>query len=297
MGYNIPLDYYKTFYTVVKHGSMSLAAKELFISQPAVSMAIKQLEKELGSVLLIRTKNGVKASVEGQVLLSYLENAFKLIDIAQEKHRQTVHLEAGEINIGASDTLSRHFLLPYLEKFNAEYPGINIRVTNRTTSETMQLLKSGQVDIGFVNLPVQDDSFLVRKCICVHDVLICGKKLFEKLKNGITAQELMNYPLIMLEKASNTRCYIDDFMRQRNIVLKPKIELGSYDLLHQFAIINLGLAFAVREFAMDEVDNENLFFIDMKPEIPARHIGMLRLKNIPLSKAGEQFTRLLDSGF
>ena len=297
MDKNIPLDLYRIFCAVVKTGNMSAAAKELYISQPAVSMSIRQLEERLGSPLLIRTAKGVRTTPEGAVLYEYLDQAMGLIKTAESKYMEMANLKTGEIKIGASDTVIQNFLMPYLEQFNNENSSINIKVTNKTTYESLRLLKSGDVDICFINLPIADDDDLeVIPCISIHDCLIGGTKYMDLAQTGLSLKNLGEYPLLLLEDLSNSRRYIDNYAQQNGVILKPIIELGSSDLLLEFAKINLGLTFAIKEFAQNHIDNENLFEIPLYPPIPQRNIGIVKLKNVALSHAAQKFAdRLIKS--
>ena len=276
MDNDIPLDLYKIFCIVVRTGNMSSAAKELFISQPAVSMSIRQLEERMGAPLLIRTTKGVHTTPEGGVLYEYLEQALALIKTAENKYMEMVNLKTGEIKIGASD--------------NVNNPHINIKVTNKTTYESLKLLKSGIVDICFVNLPIQKDSdLLVLPFKTIQDCLVGGSNYKELAKTGIELKSIDKYPLLLLEDLSNSRRFLNDFMQKNGVVLKPIIELGSSDLLLEFAKINLGLTFAIKEFTKGMIDNEQLFEIPVTPAIPKRSIGLVKLKNVALSHAAKSF--------
>lgn len=295
MNFDISLDLYKIFCAVVRTGNMSAAAKELYISQPAVSMAVRQLEDRLGSPLLIRTTKGVRTTPEGSVLYEYLDQALSLIRTAEHKYREMVELETGEIRIGASDTVISNYLMPYIETYYNEHTNIGIKVTNKTTYESLRLLKSGSVDMCFVNLPISDDKDLeVVECLQIHDCLIGGVKYKDLAKKGVSIKELLDYPLLMLEDTSNSRKYIDKYALDNGVVLKPIIELGSSDLLIDFTRINLGLNFAVREFTENIVDNKTIFEIPLKPAVPARGIGLVKLKSVALSNAAKGFTELLN---
>ena len=290
MDNDIPLDLYKIFCIVVWTGNMSSAAKELFISQPAVSMSIRQLEERMGAPLLIRTTKGVHTTPEGGVLYEYLEQALALIKTAENKYMEMVNLKTGEIKIGASDTVISNLLMPYLEEYNVNNPHINIKVTNKTTYESLKLLKSGIVDICFVNLPIQKDSdLLVLPFKTIQDCLVGGSNYKELAKTGIELKSIDKYPLLLLEDLINSRRFLIDFMQKIGVVLKPIIELGSSDLLLEFAKINLGLTFAIKEFTKGMIDNEQLFEIPVTPAIPKRSIGLVKLKNVALSHAAKSF--------
>ena len=291
---DISLDLYKIYCAVVRTGNMSAAAKELYISQPAVSMSVRQLEDKMGSPLLIRTTKGVKTTPEGKMLYGYLEQALNLIKTAEKKYFEMVNLETGEIRIGASDTVIANYLMYYIEKFNNNYPNINIKVTNKTTYESLKLLKNGNVDLCFINLPIEEsNNFDIIECLEINDCLIGGSKYKNLAQTGININDLKKYPLLLLEDLSNTRRYINKFALENGIKLNPIIELGSNDILIDFVKINLGLTFTIKEFTK-EIDNENIFEIPLTPKIPSRNIGLVKLKNVSLSNSAKGFCNIMN---
>ena len=283
MKVDVSLDLYRIFCTVVRTGNMSGAARELYISQPAVSMSIRQLEDRMGSPLLVRTAKGVYPTAEGKLLYTYLEQALGLIQAAEKKYYQMVHMEMGELKISANDTVIANFLLHYLEQYHKLYPDITIKVTNKTTEESLRLLRSGAVDMCFVNLP----------CIEIHDVLVGGEKYRRLAEKGIELKELSKYPLMMLEEVSNSRRYITRYAEENGVVLNPILEIGSSDLLINFAKINLGVTYAIRELTR-ELKEKELYEIPVDPPVPKRSIGMVRLKNVAMSHALQGFIDLMD---
>lgn len=247
---DISLDLYRIFCAVVRTGNMSRAAKELYISQPAVSMAVRQLEERMGGELLVRTARGVYPTAEGKTLYTYLSQAMGLIQAAEDKYFQMLHMETGELKIGASDSVIAHFLLPYLEQYHKRFPDISIKVTNKTTYESLRLLRNGSVDVCFVNLPIEGDGDLdVTPCMDIQDVLIGGERYRPLAQVGMDVRSLPKYPLLLLEDLSNSRRCLDKYARENGVELSPILELGSSDLLVSFAKINLGLA----------VDDVNIF--------------------------------------
>ena len=154
------LEYYKVFYYVGKHNSITAAAKELSISQPAVSQSIHQLESILGCTLFQRTSKGMKLTSEGSLLYRYVEKGYEQIDLGEQRLSHLLHLDAGEVRIGASDMTLRFFLLPYLEKFHELYPGIKVTVTNGPTPETLSYLKEDRIDFGVVSSPFEESDTL-----------------------------------------------------------------------------------------------------------------------------------------
>lgn len=294
MKMDISLDLYRIFCAVVRTGNMSAAARELYISQPAVSMAIRQLEDRMGSPLLVRTAKGVYPTAAGKLLFTYLDQALGLIHAAEEKYFQMVNMEMGELKIGASDTVIANFLLPYLEKYHKLYPDINIKVTNKTTYESLRLLKNGSVDICFINLPIGEDGDLeITPCIEIHDVLVGGERYRPLSLVGLSLRELPQYPLLLLEDLSNSRRYIDRYAEENGVVLNPILELGSSDLLVSFAQINLGLTYVIKEFTEEALKEKRLYEIPVDPPLPKRNIGMVRLKNVAIPHAVKGFIELI----
>jgi len=289
MNFDISLDQYKIFCVVVKTGSMSAAAKELYITQPAVSMAVKQLEDKLGKPLVARSPRGVAPTAEGAAMYGYLSRALGLIDAAEKKYSELAGLDAGEIKIGASDTIMSCFLLPFIEKYLDIHPNINFKITNRTTFGTVNLLKSAHVDIGFVNLPLGRDSSLeVSECLTVRDCVIGGTRFAGLCANGISFGDLAELPLMLLERDSNSRRAQDAFATANGYTLSPAMELGSSDTLTRCVKVNLGVAIVTKEFT--EIDNETVFEIPFTPRFPERAIGLVRMKGAGLSHAAESFT-------
>ena len=294
MKVDVSLDLYRIFCAVVRTGNMSAAARELYISQPAVSMSIRQLEDRMGSPLLVRTAKGVYPTAEGKLLYTYLEQALGLIQAAEEKYYQMVHMEMGELKISANDTVIANFLLHYLEQYHKLYPEITIKVTNKTTEESLRLLRSGAVDMCFVNLPITDmEDLETVPCIEIHDVLVGGEKYRRLTETGIDLKDLPKYPLMLLEEVSNSRRYITNYAENHGVVLNPILEIGSLDLLISFAKINLGLTYVIRELTK-ELEEKKLYEIPVHPPVPKRSIGMVRLKNVAMPHALKGFIDLMD---
>lgn len=289
------LELYKVFYYAAKTGSISNAAKELFITQPAVSQSIKQLETELGGKVFFRTSRGIKLTSEGRVLYKYIEQAYGLIRTAENKFLEMQNLLSGEIKIGAGDTLSKYYLLPYLREFHEKYPQIKVQVTNRTTFETIELLKSGKVDFGIINLPIKNrERLVIHEVLTVEDCFVCGEKYKDLAQKPISVKDLSNYPLLLLEKGSNTRGFVDNFFLEHNVEVVPEIELGSVNLLIEFAKIGLGISYVVKDFIEDELRNGKVFKIDLLEKIPKRKIGVITLKDVPISSSAKEFLRMLN---
>lgn len=291
---DIKLDFYKIFYAVASQMSFSKGAEALYITQSAASQSIKNLENALDTRLFLRGKRGISLTPEGELLFEYVEKALSLLEKGEHEIEKMKKGELGSLRIGVSDTLSRYLLLPFLEKFSRIYPMINLQIVNRTSIEAIELLKQGKVDLAFVNLPLTDDAVEILPYIQVQDIFVAGNR-FESLKDKILSlEEIAEFPLILLERTSNSRHYLDTFFLSRGIQLKPEIELGSHDLVLEFVKSNLGIACVTQEFSSHYLADGSLFALSAKEPIPPRNIGICMLKGVSLTPSGRAFISLVE---
>ena len=277
---NINFELYRIFYVVATTGNITKASKELMISQPAISKSIKNLECQLGGDLFVRTKRGVILTDEGKEFYYYIKQAMEYIYNAENKFTDLINLETGSVRIGVSTTLTKEFLLPYLEEFHSKYPKINIQTINGTSNELFSKLRNGLIDLIVLNLPSFNiDDFELIKCRQVHDCFVVNNKYIELVNKKLSLNELNNYPLILQAKASNTRILLDDFCEKNNIMLNPNMSLASYGLVVEFAKIGLGIGCVTKEYIKEELKNRALYELDVYPKIPPRYIGIAISKN------------------
>jgi len=289
------LDLYRIFCEVAKCRSFSKAARELYMTQPAVSQAVMNLEEELGIRLFTRTAKGVVLTNDGQLLFEHVNSAINLIHVGENKLLESRNLKVGEMKIGVGDTISKYFMLPYLETFRNRFPNIKLKIVNRTTTELCALLKSGEVDIAVCNFPVKDTVLETIECRQIHDIFVCGEKYRSLCSGPISLEEVSRFPMILLERKSNSRMYVERYLASKGIKVTPEIELGSHDLLLEFARFNFGIACVVEEFSGEYLSTSKLFKLDLTDEIPPRSIGFCYLKSVSLSPAAQKLVEVVMS--
>ena len=288
------MEYYKIFYNVAKQGSVTKAAKELCLSQPAVSLAVKALEDSLGMVLFVRKSKGVELTTEGSMLYEYVKRGYEQIKLGEEKIKQMLNLDVGEIRIGASDMTLQFYLLPYLEKFHSMHPNIKVHVTNAPTPLTIDHLLAGRIDFGVVSTPFElDNRFRVFKGRKIRDIFVAGNRFIDLKDKQLDYSVLREYPLISLEKNTSTRRYVDQFLMKNNVVLNPEFELATSAIVTQFAVRNLGIGCVVEDFAYEEISNGRLFQLQFEKEIPQREICIITDQKVPMSKSAATFLSLI----
>ncbi len=289
------LDLYRIFNAVCRNESFSKAAQELYMTQSAVSQAISRLEKGLDVQLFYRTSKGVVLTNEGKLLNEHVSSSLRMIQAAEDKISEFKSLKTGQLRIGVGDTITRHFLLPYLKDFHLAYPGIKLKILNGTTLEICDFIKSGRADVGICNLPVHDEQLEFVPCKEIQDIFVCGEKYRHLTKKRLPLKDLQEMPLIFLEKKSNSRLYIEDYLNEKGLSVSPVFELGSYDLLLEFTKANLGISCVIKEFSKDYLERGDIFEIKFEEEIPNRYIGISYLKNVPLSHAAKRFVESINS--
>ncbi|MBQ6855501.1 MAG: LysR family transcriptional regulator, partial [Lachnospiraceae bacterium] len=263
----------------------------LYISQPAISQCINQLENDLHVQLFVRTRKGVSLTNEGKLLYQKVEHALNMLEQGERQLDRLRHLESGELKIAAGDTITTHFLLKYLEEFHASYPDIRIEMANSYSSQMLSLVKEGKADLAFVNMPLSDEELVIEPCFEIEDVFVCGPE-FEK-KPSYTWDEVSALPLILLEKNSSSRRFLENNFNGKNLSLNPQIEVAVHDLLIRFASIHLGIACVIEQFSRDELQKGIIQKIHLDPPLPKRSIGCAYLRNAPLSYAAKAFMDLI----
>lgn len=288
---SVKLEQYKIFNEAASTLSFSIAARNLFISQSAVSQTIHLLEKELNTTLFIRHPKGVKLTNEGTLLHQQISEALFLITDVENQITSINTLTAGELIIGAGDTISKHYLLPYIVKFKEFYPGVSIKVINRTSSEITSLLKTGQIDLGFVNDIIDEESLDYHNCFTIHDIFVSNKK-DTKIYD---LKALSKQKLILLETSSSSRRYLDYICSEQGVLLKPSIELGAHELLLSFAKQGVGIACVIEEYSKKELQHKELYPLILKTPLKPRTIGYAHLKRRSLNQATIQFIEILNT--
>lgn len=280
---------YKVFYWAAKTGSLTQAAKVLFITQPSVSHAIKQLEDNFGLTLFQRNAKGVVLTQEGTVLYAYIEQSQILISLAEEKMAALKNVDSGELRIGSSDSLFKHYLLPYIEKFRQLYPGVKLHLNHGTTPEVISVLKEGKIDLGVVRLPIVDPQLRVKESFQLNDCFVAGEQ-FADLKDKVLSLEMLQrYPIILFSRNSRVRMAINELFESYGYHVKPEIEVGSVDLLIEFARRGLGISYVTREFISKELEAGSLFEIKLDVELPPSRVGIMTKQGLPLSVSAQRF--------
>lgn len=285
------LSSYRIFYAVANTGNISRAAKELYISQPAISKSIQKLEENVGVKLFDRSSRGVTLTPEGELLYTHVKSAFETLTLGEDKLRRSIALGVGHLTIGVSSTLCKYILLPYLRDFIKKYPHINISISCHSTNHTLKLLEDGKLDIGLIGKPEilkNIDFYPLRE---IEDIFVATRDYLHNLKiRGVDKQHILqNSTLMLLDKENMTRQYIDDYFQNNHIMVQDTIEVSNMDLLIEMSKISLGVGCVIRDFVRNELKTGTLIEIPLGIPIHKREIGFAYNKDVKISKSLKHF--------
>lgn len=290
---NQNLSSYRIFYTVANTGNISKAAKELYISQPAISKSIQKLEESVGCRLFLRSSRGVVLTDEGRLLYEHVSRAFQTLTLGEEKLKRSIELGVGHLKIGVSAALCKYMLLPYLKEFIRRNPHISISIACQSTNDTLKLLEDNQIDIGLIGKPQNLKNIHFDFLEEIEDVFVSTKDYIRNLRaRGVQKDQLLsNSTLMLLDKNNMTRQYIDDYLQENQIQARESIDISNMDLLIDFARIGLGIACVIKSFVADDLSSGALVEIPLGIPIHKREVGFAYKPSPKLSKSLNEFIR------
>lgn len=293
---NSNFEYYKIFYYVAKYENLTKAATALKTSQPAVTRTIHKLEGELGCRLFTRSKTGMKLTPEGRTFYGYVAAGCAQFFKGENDLSNLISLENGTIYISATETALHCYLFQAMEEFNSLYPNVRFKILNNSTTESVNAVKEGKVDLAFVSANLQVAKPLRMKILRKYrDILIAGKR-FEELKAGkeeLSLKELVSYPWISLTAETITRRFLNEYFEKNGLTFAPDMELATTDMILPAVRHNLGMGFIPAEFADAELESGQVFEIKVKEKLPERNIVLIYDMEYPQSIAAKEFQKFL----
>ena len=288
---NQNLSSYRIFYTVANTGNISKAAKELYISQPAISKSIQKLEESVGCKLFSRSSRGVVLTDEGKLLYEHVSEAFETMTMGEEKLKRSIELGVGHLKIGVSSTLCKYLLLPYLKEFIRQNPHISISISCQSTNDTLKLLEDNKIDIGLIGKPENLKNIHFDFLEEIEDIFVAAKDYLRNLKaRGIQKDHILqSSTLMLLDKNNMTRQYIDDYLQENQIIIKDSIDISDMDLLIDFARIGVGVACVIKNFVREDLENGTLMEIPLGFPIHKREVGFAYKTTTKPSKSLAEF--------
>ncbi|MCI8838152.1 MAG: LysR family transcriptional regulator [Hungatella sp.] len=275
------LSQYKIFYEVAKTGNISRAAKELYISQPAISKAIGKLEDSLSTPLFIRSSRGVHLTDEGRILFEHTRRAFEELQNGEAQLKRARQFHMGRIRIGVSNTLCRYIMVSYLKGFIEQFPHVKITIDGQSTTHTMAMLEQQKIDLGLVAQPRPQKNLVFIPVMEIQDIFVASPAYLDnlRLREGQDADVFQAGNIMLLDRSNVTRRYIDEYMSFNRIAVNSLLEVTTMDLLIEFARIGLGIGSVIREFVQEDLTQGRLVQVEAGPPFPKRCVGFAYFSN------------------
>ncbi len=290
----VDLQLYRIFLEVVKEGNITQAANNLNISQPAVTKHIQNLEYQLGGPLFVRTRKGVILNENGKKIFLYIKQAIDLINKAEREVENLKKLDKGTLKIGISTTLAKKYLFKYIEIFHKLYPNITIEISTDPTSQLKESLREGKIDFIVAKMVDEEEKDLDYISLGeLEDVFVVNKDYKELLNKKIDLEQLLEYPILLQKVPSNSRKLAEQYFEENNVKVKSIMNIASSNLLIEFVKIGYGIGFVTKQYIKQELENKELFILDVVPKIEARPFGIIKLKDNALSFSAEEMIRLI----
>lgn len=291
----INLELYRVFYYAAREGNISKASQLLHLTQPSASNAIKQLEESLGAPLFYRTSRGVKLTPEGEMLYTYVEQAYGLILTGEKKLEEMANLKSGAVRIAASISVIQFVLIPHLQRFNETYPDIRVHLEHSSTNGCLKRLKEGAVDFCILRLPIEDDLLVSEQVGTVQDCFVAGERYRHLDGKTLTLQQLAEYPLIVFPPHMSSRQTLDRYLAGYGVTINPVYEIGSLHIQVDFAKAGLGISYVVRDFVKQQLAEGSLFEVGLEPQQapPPIDFGVVRMKHFPPNAGVKRFIEMM----
>lgn len=290
----ISLDAYRVFFFVAKYRSFTKAAQLLYSNQPNVTRTIKKLEQSLGCPLFLRSSRSVQLTPEGEELYTHISLAMQQIQSGEEMILRHTTLQSGIVRIGASEIALHRVLLPVLEQFRKEYPGIRLQIFNSNSQQAVSALKEHKVDFSLLTLPVAlGEEFQDTAIAAFREVPVCAKTLAEAAKPAQTLKELASFPLISLCNGTSTHTLYSEWFQTHGLTFSPDIEAATADQILPLIRAGLGIGFLPEETALEAAESGSVQLLNLIEQTPERIICLVKRKDTPLSIAAEMLEQML----
>lgn len=286
------LSLYKIFNCVANTGNISRAAKELYISQPAISKAISKLEQNLEITLFTRNSRGVHLTEEGKMLYEHTKKAFEALQIGEDSIKKIHELGIGHIRIGVSTTLCKYLLIPYIKKFIEQYPHIKITIDCHSTFATLNLLENRKIDIGLIAKPEQLHNITFSPISEIEDGFVATKTYMDNLKLREASDHFDLFKsanLMLLDEENITRMYIDNYFKTYHVETNQILEVNNMDLLIDFSRIGLGIGCVIKNFVKEDLENGTLIEVPFVAPIAKRQVGFAYSSTVPPTESLQKF--------
>ena len=288
----VNFEYYKVFYHVAKSGNFTVAAKQLFLTQPSITKTIQKLEEQLGCQLFARTKRGVTLTPEGRMLWQKIEPACQLISSAENELETIKSMKGGILSIASTEMSFKTYVLPALEMFLKEYPNIKIKFVNALNEKILSMLKNGSIDLAILHAPFDiDDTMEIYPIDSIKECMVVGPRYAFLADQTRHITELKDYSFVSMPEGSSTKNYLKNYFNKHDLSFEPDIELTTIELAVHAVESNFGIGILPERVIREKIKTGKLFEVKLQDELPERKAYLITNSHLPLSITAKTFKR------
>lgn len=290
---SLNLDQLRAFAEVVERGSFSAAAEHLGLTQPAVSLRVRQLERALGLPLIERVGKRATPTAAGSELLTHAGRIQETVELALQSLAPYTSGTTGRVRLGTGATACIYLLPPILRDLRRRFPALELVVRTGNTADLVKLIEENRLDLGLVTMPTAGRAFEVTP-VRNDDLVVIAPAGDESLPARVTAAVLANRPLVLYEPGGATRRIIDHWFARANLAVKPIMELGSVEAIKE--LVGAGLGYAILPSTALPADRERAA-LTVRPLAPAlrRRLALVRRRDKPLHHGLQETITALQS--
>jgi len=288
---NIDYNLYKIFLYLYEEKSISKTANKLYVSQPAVSYSLKELESQLGYKLFYRNSKGIEPTEEAKELYTYVSTAFNIFNDAEEHLKNLNNLSIGCIRIGLPSELSISYLSKYIVDFRNKYPGIKFEIISSSSPNMLEMLETRKLDLIFDYLPIDTKKNISKITLTkLSNCFIYNKKILGVL-NIKELSDLKNYSLLLPTKNITTRKKLNEYLESQNINLIPTIESNNFETLFELVKNGLGIGYFIEDEIKNKIETDDYEIIEFK-DLPSVDVCSIYIEEF-LTTASKKFIESL----
>lgn len=291
MDKNINLNLYRIFYEVAQYHSISDAAKSMYLSQPAISKAIKNLEKELDVMLFYRTLNGIILTDKGKELYELTSEALGTFRQAEKKMMENRNLEKGSLSIGVRSNVASFYLLDKILAFHKKYNKIDIMIIDRPSSSLLEMLSNNELDFVLDSVSAKDelDGFDVKPLDkFTHTFIVLPDLNILPGKEKYHLKDLKSLPLVLPVSHSSHRQYLNNLAKENDINFNNVISIETSELIYSMVKRGIGIGYILRDMVKNDIENGSLKEIKIYEKLPEVSLNLI-CKQRNLTEASRRF--------
>lgn len=289
---NTDYNLYKIFLYLYEEKSISKTASKLYVSQPAISYSLKELENQLGYTLFYRNSKGIEPTMEAKELYGYISTAFNILNDAEEHIKNLNNLNVGTIRIGTPSHIGIFYLSEYISDFRKLFPGIKFEIVCKSTSDMIEMLETRKLDIIVDTLPINSKKEVNKITLTkLHNCFAYNKNIMKNVDIK-KVEDLVKYPLILPSSTSSIRLKLDEYMESKNTKLNPILESWTTEIMLAMVRRGVGVGYFVRNVIETQKDRDEFEIITFDDDLPAVDVCCVYIDDF-LTTASRKFVELL----